>query len=63
MKGAVLRFGEDYALWVKETPDQVEAAIVEAAAAAGTPLLHFTLNNGTEIAVNPSQVWTVAEQP
>ena len=62
MKGAVLRFGEDYALWVRETPQQVEAAIVEAAA-AGTPLLHFTLNNGTEIAVNPSQVWIVAEQP
>jgi hypothetical protein len=62
MKGAVLRFGDDYALWVKETPDQVETAIV-AAAAAGTPLLHFTLNNGTEIAVNPSQVWTVAVQP
>ena len=62
MKGAVLRFGEDYALWVKQTPEEVEAAIVEAAA-AGTPLLHFNLNNGTEIAVNPSQVWIVAEQP
>jgi hypothetical protein len=62
MKGAVLRFGEDYALWVQEAPAAVEAAIAEAAA-AGTPLLHFTLNNGTEIAVNPSQVWTVAAQP
>ena len=62
MKGAVLRFGEDYALWVQQTPEEVEAAIV-AAAAAETPLLHFTLNNGTEIAVNPSQIWTVAEQP
>jgi hypothetical protein len=62
MKGAVLRFGEDYALWVKETPREVEAAIVNGAAAA-TPLLHFTLNNDSEIAVNPSQIWTIAEQP
>ncbi len=62
MKGAVLRFGEDYALWVRQTPAEVEAAIAEAAA-AGTPLLHFTLNNGTEIAVNPGQIWIVAEQP
>jgi hypothetical protein len=62
MKGSVLRFGEDYALWVKQTTAEVEAAIVEAAA-AGTPLLHFTLNNGTEVAVNPTQIWIVAEQP
>ena len=62
MKGAVLRFGEDYALWVQQTPAEVEAAIAEAAA-AGTPLLHFTLKNGTDVAVNPTQIWIVAEQP
>ena len=62
MKGAVLRFGEDYALWVKETRPEVEAAIGEAAAAA-SPLLHHTLNNGTEVTVNPSQIWVIADQP
>jgi hypothetical protein len=62
MKGAVLRFGEDYALWVKQTRTEVEAAIGEAAT-AGSPLLRLNLNNGTEITVNPSQIWVIADQP
>ena len=56
-----LRFGDDHAVAVQETLEEIRALIDAAEATRQVPVFEATRIDGAKMLVNPIEVWTITE--